>query len=139
MVFVDYRGEDISHKEKAEFAKRLGESWEVDYNQTIPFIDSDLVNEYADRTSPLKKTKTDGKSSGYNSSIKKKVAGNYASPKGVAKSSSTGKGFSGFKSNGTGKSVGTPKKVDLSDGRLKEKLEEMLLKDPKNYTNEEKT
>lgn len=41
MVFVDYRGSDMSAKEKEEFAKKLNETWEIDYDQTIPFIDSE--------------------------------------------------------------------------------------------------
>lgn len=120
MVFVDYRGSDTTPKEREAFARQLCESWEVDYNQTIPFIDSDLVSEYVDRTSPVRDSKK--------KSVKSK-AGNYASPSRGAPKSTGQK--SGHQKSGLSKKGGgvkdSPKKMaqGVNDRKLKEKLEEM--------------
>lgn len=55
LILADFRGLDFSQKEKQNFCTRLSNNWEDSYDQIVPFIDSDLLMEYNDRTTPQKK------------------------------------------------------------------------------------
>jgi len=54
LVLADFRDQDKSEREMQNFCTRLAEAWEDNYNQTIPFIETDLLSEYNDRTTPKK-------------------------------------------------------------------------------------
>lgn len=70
LVLADFRDTGKSEKEMYNFCSRLANAWEDNYNQIIPFIETDLLSEYNDRTTPKKEVASSKKSEQMASPVK---------------------------------------------------------------------